>query len=128
MLEVIKAPQTEHLETNNGKKPNYLLRRIGAIGALSVAALGAHEGTKLPGQVVEHIQTPIEYSAETTTYTARQNDGLDAITSQVEGINTVDFSLVKSHIRTMPENADVFSDGIVGLGETFVIPAEVKKH
>lgn len=128
MTETLHAPLREQSITDQAEvanqKPNYLLRRLAAASLVPLAALGVHEGAK----AAERIVTPIDYSSETTTYSVKENEGLDAVTSYVAGINTVDFQLVKEHIRTMPENADVFADKVVNLGETFIIPAEVRKH
>ncbi|MDB5186799.1 MAG: hypothetical protein JWM07_271 [Candidatus Saccharibacteria bacterium] len=108
--------------------PNYALRRSVAVGAAALSVVGVFAGIKAGEHIVDRIITPIEYSDTTTTYTVQQNEGLDAVTSKVAGINSVDFNLVKEHIRTSPENIDILSDKVIQVNETFVIPAEVKKR
>lgn len=110
------------------KTPNYVLRRIATVSGLALAMAGGTAAYKGGEHLVDRIKTPIEYSEETTTYTVQENEGLDAITSNVAGINNVDFTLVKEHIRTMPENIEPLSDKVIQLGETYIIPAEVKKR
>lgn len=126
MTELLHAIPNEQTEKHHDE-PNYGLRRGMALSGVALSLIGGFAGYKTSEQIVDRIVTPIEYSSDTTTYTVQQNEGLDAITSNVAGIAGVDFSLVKEHVRTMPENIESLADGIQ-LHETFVIPAEVKKR
>lgn len=126
MTEILNTILDEQSE-NEVQKPNYALRRSIALSGIALSLVGGVAGFKAGEQIVDRIITPIEYSQETTTYTVQSNEGLDAITSNVAGVNNVDFTLVKNHISTMPENIKSLSDGI-DIHETFVIPLEVKKR
>jgi hypothetical protein len=115
---------TTHEQYEFRKKPNYTLRQALAISALSA-------GLVLTGMAAGKASEAIadagyEYSSDTTTYAAQPNDGLDAIASYVDGVENVDLKEVGMHIRSMPENAEAFADGI-GVGEIYVIPTHVEK-
>jgi hypothetical protein len=109
------------------KTPNYALRRTLAAGALGLSLAGTFGLYKGAEAVVNHVASPIEYSDTKTTYTTESNDGLLAIATGVNRTDNVDLRDVASHIRSMPENADAFADGIQ-VRETFIIPAEAKKN
>lgn len=122
MTELIKhtTPERSALE----KKPNYALRQAMAISA--IGATLALTGLAV-GKASEAIaDTGYEYSSDTTTYNVKANEGLDAIASYVGGVQDVNQKDVGMHIRSMPENAEAFADGIQ-VGEMFVIPTHVAK-
>lgn len=127
MTEILNTILDEQSKHENDK-PNYALRRSMALSGAALSLVGGFVAIKAVEHVADRIITPIEYSQETTTYTVKSNEGLDAVTSNVAGIEDVDFSLVKSHISTMPENVGKLVNGVIPLNTTYVLPAEVKQR
>jgi hypothetical protein len=113
-----------HERSELRKKPNFALRQALAISALSTGLVLTGMAAGKAGEAI--ADAGYDYSSSTTTYTAQPNDGLDAIASQVDGVESVDLKEVGMHIRSMPPNVEAFADGIQ-VNEVFVIPTHVEK-
>lgn len=102
------------------KKPNFTLRRIGAITFIALALSGGFEGFK----GIEHLNNYPKFSTGTTEWTAGSSQGLDNAAAHVNGVSKVDIREVADYIANMPENKKALSNGLQ-LGEEIDIPKSV---
>jgi hypothetical protein len=97
-----------------------ILRRLGALGALALAGIGAHA-------VYERNANPVDFSNETKQHTVKPGEGLYNAAYDVEGSETTDLGVVVDHIAHDPANIEVLKDGLQP-GESVIIPKSAKSR
>lgn len=92
------------------------------VGSGAVLAVGL----ALTPAVVDHFK-PTEFSEETKTVVVEDGDGTQSVLDKagIKGYENEDWRDVADHVENLPENKDVFKDGLQ-TGETISVPIEVK--
>lgn len=100
------------------KRINFTKEALGYI-ALSAVILGSIS------MGLSNLNPEVTYSTETTLYEVQPSDGINNAVFEVDrNPNEIPYQVVADHIKSMPENQDVLSDGLQP-GERLVIPKSV---
>ena len=109
----------------NEKKPNYMLRRLGAAALIGFTLfLGALILREPVAAKLDKIENPLQFDGE-QDWIAGQGQGLNDAAAHVEGVGSVDIRDVTYHIEQT--NKKELSDGLQ-VGESLTIPKNVTKR
>ncbi len=82
-------------------------------------------GLALTPTVVDHLSGP-EFSEETKTVVVEDGDGTQSLLEKanIPGYDSADWRDVSHHVQELPENKDVYKDGLQA-GETVSVPVSI---
>ena len=118
--------------TTNEHTPNVKLRRRVAALALAatVGVIGHGTVEKVATTAADTVTSQFNgptFSAENISHQVQLGDNEWNISNEVNGSEHVDPRTIVDHIKEMPENADVYEDGILDQGEILEIPISVER-